>query len=209
MTNFYLIRHAECENNLANYLIGGRSNHSLLTAKGRAQAEMLGERLHAEKMNFDEIYSSTAVRARDTAKIVSSKIQFPLEKIIPSEAVLELDQGDWQGKKKSEIYTPQMLATINAAQPYFKAPNGESQYEVGKRMLNCLEQIINSNQDKQLRVAVFTHGIAIKCLLRELLNFHPDTVYKMPIENTSITELAYIEDNWIVKRINDAKHLKN
>jgi len=208
MVNFYLIRHAECENNLANYLIGGRSNHSPLTTKGAKQAELLGRRLTEERVNFDEIYSSTAVRARDTAKIVAGKIQFSEEKIILSESLLELDQGDWQGRKKSEIYTPEMLAIINPAQPHFKAPNGESQYEVGKRMLNCLEEII-ANKNEQLNVAVFTHGIAIKCLLRELLNFHPDNVYKLPIDNTSITELVYYADCWQVERINDATHLKN
>lgn len=121
---------------------------------------------------------------------------------------MELDQGDWQGRKKSEVYTPEMLKIINSSQPYFKAPNGESQYTVGKRMLACLEQIIDSNENGNSTIAVFTHGIAIKCLLRELLNFPPENVYKTILENTSITELVCVQGNWQVIRINDAEHLQ-
>jgi broad specificity phosphatase PhoE len=38
---------------------------------------------------------------------------------------------------------------------------------------------------------VFTHGLAIKFLLAELLNLEKLTAYKIPIDNTSITQLCY------------------
>ena len=100
MLDIYLFRHAESESNRNSHLIGGRSNHAPLSQLGKFQALWLGERLRNEEVRFDQVYSSTALRTEQTANIVCEKIGYPLENILYSEKLLELDQGDWQGQPR-------------------------------------------------------------------------------------------------------------
>lgn len=43
MFSIYLLRHAETDYNAHNLIIGGRSNHLMLTEKGKAQAAGAGQ----------------------------------------------------------------------------------------------------------------------------------------------------------------------
>ena len=97
MLDLYLIRHAESEMNVQEHLIGGRNDAVNLSPKGELQAWYLGKRFREDRIQFDYIYSSTAVRAQRTAQIVCQEIKYPLDRIIYSTALLELDQGDWEG----------------------------------------------------------------------------------------------------------------
>ena len=189
----------------SSHLIGGRSNHSPLTETGINQSGFLGQRFLADNIKFDRVYSSTAVRAYQTAKIACEKVQYPIENIILSEEILELNQGDWEGKNRSEIYTKETLELIKADNWNFIPPNGESQRAVEYRMLNWLEKSLFTNED--LIVSVYTHGVAIKCLLRGIMDFTPKLTYKICLDNTSITRLQYKEDGWHLFSINDIAHL--
>lgn len=42
----------------------------------------------------------------------------------------ELSQGEWEGKPRDEIYTPEMRQKMNYGQPDFRPPAGESQRQV-------------------------------------------------------------------------------
>jgi len=126
MLDLYLFRHAESQSNINQHLIGGRSNETPLSQLGELQALWPGERLRNEEVRFDQIYSSTALRTQQTANIVCEKIGYPLENILYSEKLLELDQGDWQGQPRDQIYTPETIARINQDNWNFIPPNGES-----------------------------------------------------------------------------------
>jgi len=191
--------------NNALHLVGGRSNHTPLSKVGRYQAHLLGQRLKQADVHFDKVYSSTARRTIETSEIFSQIIGYPLEKIIHSERILELDQGDWEGKVRSEIYTPEVLAKINSDNWNFAAPNGESQKTVEERMLKWLEEEILIHPEGIFGVS--THGFAIKCCLRGLLNFDPKMTYKITIDNTSLTRLQYSSNGWNLLSLNDTGHL--
>jgi len=207
MIDLYLIRHAKSEANETPHLITGRSNHSPLSEKGERQAHLLGERFRDEGITFDDVYSSTAVRTQETAKIVCSYIGFSLDGIVANDDFLELDQGDWVGRDRNEIYTPEVLQKINSNNWQFRPPNGESQKEVEDRMYARIEQDVLQQVDQDLRVAVFGHGMAIKCFLRRVMEFTPNITYRIWIKNTGITQLHYKEDGWYPIRINDSSHL--
>lgn len=207
MLDIFLIRHAESEGNLAAHLISGQSNHLPLSPLGRIQAQLLGKRLHHEKIQLDQVFCSTALRARDTALIACEQIAFPASQIQASDLLLEIDQGDWVGRERKEIYTPEMRALINADNWNFKAPNGESQQEVEERMLNFVNKQVLPAWGEGKKVAVFTHGVAIKCLLRGILGFAPSMTYKLVVNNTSITRLQYDQIGWHFHSLNDCGHL--
>ncbi|GLJ46826.1 hypothetical protein SUGI_0987880 [Cryptomeria japonica] len=58
-------------------------------------------------------------------------------------------------------------------------------------------------------VAIFTHGMAIKCLLRGLLGSNPLMTHRLCIDNTSITVLWHsFKTGWQIQRVNDTSHLR-
>ena len=215
MLDFYLIRHAESEMNVNNHLISGRSTETPLSGRGIHQADLLGKRLNQERVRFDKVYSSIAVRALDTAKIVCEQIKYSLDEIIQSDQLVELSQGEWEGKLRSEIYTSEMLARINADNWNFKAPSGESQKELEERMTAYINRNIvvpyltaeENNLGYNQITGIFSHGTAIKCFLRGIMNWDPNMTYKTSLDNTSISRLKYSKDGWRLLGMNDTAHL--
>ncbi len=184
MKEIYLIRHAETEYNRLNDKIGGRSSHLHITEKGQGQAKRLREFLSKNNMIFDKFFCSTSVRAKETISFLVDDTNT----IIYSDELEELSQGDWEGLPRKEIHTEERLAEINANNYKFKAPNGESQEEVELRMYNFIAENILSKEQSGT-YAIVTHGMAIKCLLRKILDSNPAMTYKIAIDNTSVTKL--------------------
>jgi broad specificity phosphatase PhoE len=57
-------------------------------------------------------------------------------------------------------------------------------------------------------VALFSHGMAIKCALRGLLGSDPHRTNKVCIDNSSVTVLRHSgSTGWEVQRVNDTAHL--
>ncbi|MDO8555973.1 MAG: histidine phosphatase family protein [Nanoarchaeota archaeon] len=211
MVRLYLIRHAQTAFNVDDKYIGGRSNHLLLTAEGERQACLLGDRLFDENIPFSRVYASPAVRTRATAQIVCQRIGFPLLDIHIDDRLQELSQGDWEGRFRAEVYTPEVLRWLNTEvwvdRWNRKAPNGESQKDIEQRMFGFFQEKIYALPNEEV-VGIFTHGFAIKCCLRKVLNHHPKETYRRIIENTGITILDYDTEHWSVEVINDKAHLE-
>jgi len=207
MLDIYLIRHAESEMNNNWHLIGGRSNATPLSQRGILQAVSLGKRLKYSGVVFDEIYSSTAKRTLETAKNTGLHSGFSLDDVVKASELLELDQGDWEGKPRDSIYTSEVLNLINSDNWNFTPPNGESQKAVEERMLNWVDRTLISRYSQEKTVGIFTHGFAIKCLLRGIMDFSPSLTYKITLDNASITRLKYSEIGWHLITVNDTAHL--
>ena len=207
MLDLYLIRHAESEMNNRSDLIGGRTNHTPLSEKGKRQATLLGRRFHDSGVFFDNFYSSTARRTVETAEIVIEQLGRSIDEVVQTQILLELDQGDWEGKPRIEIYTPEVLQAINSDNWNFTPPNGESQRTVEERMLGWVDKNLISRYKTDSTVGGFTHGVSVKCLLRGIMGFSPKITYKITLDNTSITRLKYSETGWHLLAINDISHL--
>lgn len=202
MFSISLLRHAETDYNALGYLIGGRSNHILLSSKGKEQALAVGMKMRKEHIKFDRVFCSVAERKKQTVELIQSQCQMTDFPVIYSEQLQELSQGEWEGKLRSEIYTPARLAEINANQWNFKAPNGESQKEVEERMFSFISNEILSKYIEG-NFLIVGHGIAFKCMLRGILGISTQTAYKLSIDNASLTKLIYhIENGWYLKCLN-------
>lgn len=208
MLSIYLIRHAESEGNVNHHLIGGQSNHYHLTPRGKEQARLLGQRLHGESLSFDQIYSSTAVRTQQTCQIAlnhTSENQSPEL----DERLLELSQGEWEGKIRADIYTPEQLSVVRSDPYDFRPPGGESQRDVESRMYDWLRDISSQYESttQPVNIAAFSHGFAIKTLVRGLMQASPIMTYRTIIHNTSMTVLYRERGMWFIDRVNDFQHI--
>ena len=207
MLNLFLIRHAESEMNNRLDLIGGRSMNSPLSLRGVEQANLLGARFKNNGIVFDEIYSFTAKRAMDTAMKTCEQFGISKENIVLSSEILELDQGEWEGKLRDKIYTTELLNSINKDPWNFAPKKGESQKDVEERMLKWVNSTLIPKHFQNITVGVFTHGMAIKCLLRGILDFSPQHTYKINLDNASITRLRYDERGGHLISVNDVARL--
>ena len=208
MLSVYLFRHAESEGNVNHHLIGGQSNHYPLSPRGEEQSHRLGARLRAEGHSFAALYSSTAVRTQATAAIATSYLE-EVPALQLREELLELSQGEWEGKVRNDIYTPEQLSVVRSDPYDFRPPGGESQRDVEHRMYSWLEEVVDTydNAPKPTAVGAFTHGFAIKTLLRGIMQGSPIMTYRTIIHNTSLTVLYREQGMWFVDRVNDHQHI--
>ncbi|KAF8064686.1 gpmB [Scenedesmus sp. PABB004] len=209
-----LVRHGESEMNLrAHQVVSGQSNSSPLTQLGRAQAAALGKHLAALHPRLAGlVLSSTAVRAADTAAIALQ--HWPSAdrpELVQLPELLELSQGSWEGAPRAACYTPDVLAAIRRDPWGFAAPGGESQKQLEARVTAAVSRALAALKPGGPPLLVFTHGLAIKCFVRGVMNSAPDLTWKIQIDNSSVTELVLVEggaaEGWHVCRVNDTAHL--
>lgn len=203
-----LIRHAESETNIKSHLVGGQINEARLTDKGIKQATALGKRWQEEKRVFAKVHSSVAVRAAHTCQIACNAIGIDLDSIQYTDTLVEISQGEWTGKLRNEVYTPETIAIINEDAWHFKPLQGESQREVEERVWAYLEtNIFSKTWKEQDVVAVFAHGIVIKTVIKHFLDSLPAMTWRINIQNTAMTAFHLTEKGWFLEYINDFSHL--
>lgn len=91
---------------------------------------------------------------------------------------------------------------------------------VERRASKWLEDAILYNKDmiretgmrgaasmEPMEIAVFSHGMTIKTLLHYIMGFDHDFIWKLTLENTSISKLYFGKDGWRLLTINDYAHL--
>jgi broad specificity phosphatase PhoE len=207
----HLIRHGQTETNVLPDVLGQEPD-SQLTQHGRWQAQMLHDRLIREDVLFDRAFSSDYDRAKDTANIViANKIP-----IVFAPPLREYDAGDWMHASRAETHTMPVVLRMAAMTNAFLPPNGESMHMVERRASQWLEEAILYNKDIQsyaseritpMNIAVFSHGMTIKCLLHYIMGFDQSFTWRLTIENTSITKLYFDDKGWRLITVNDFAHL--
>ena len=210
--DFYLIRHGQSESNALPSHLFSTEYDTNLTPRGEEQARRLGERLAAERVAFDRLYSSTYRRAIRTARIMVEAMGTP---DIPIPAVSNMREqeapDDWRGKRIDAIFTPAVSAYRDAKGHDFKAPGSESTREVERRISAWLENefIFNSElvaQPVSLTVALVGHGTAMQCLMRYILAFDQKMIWRLWLDNCSISRFRFDSGGWSLISINDSVH---
>ena len=193
MNTIWLIRHGECEVNTKNEFIGGQSNFSPLTDKGEIQARKLAHYLRNNADLKDSLFfSSTAVRAYDTARICLETLGMPKRFIEQKPRFCELDQGIWQGELRTDVYNNRVMELIEHQGLDFAAPDGESQRQVADRMERELKIQMREGYKN---IYIFTHGVAIRCLMQRLFEFHERWIFQSETNNCSITKFNWDLDD--------------
>lgn len=196
----YLIRHGEAHINVNPHLVSGRSNDSPLTEYGAEQSRLLGYHLRTKGITPSKVYSSPAVRAKQTATHMLQAMNLNVMPVMLDDMLQELDQGDWVGRPRQEVYSADVLTAIERQGKNFKAPNGESMNEVGMRMLDWANRIASDTQSEHNeRIFAFTHGIAIRCLASTLYDWARLKTYETATDNVSISLFMYQAGRWEMK----------
>lgn len=207
-SELYLIRHGESEMNTNTHLIGGRSNETPLTARGIEQARLLGKYFRENGIIPTHVFTSPALRTLQTADTTLSAMNINIKPTIANE-IQEMDQGDYVGRLRSEVYTPEVLLKIDKQGKNFKLPGGESMNDVGKRMLQWVELNVPvaTAAEVEHTTFVFGHGIAIRTLAATLHDWSRAKTYEAVTENTSFTLFISQNDGWHLQALGSTPHL--
>jgi broad specificity phosphatase PhoE len=192
-----LVRHAETDINLQE--ITHKSNDKAqLTQNGRNQAEALIGIFR--NYSIERIYSSPEARAIETAEIVASGINKPIEVIV---GLAERNWGQWGGKNWEEIENNLKKMTIEERYNFIP-PSGESWKEMDDRLKKVIDRLVNGPEEN---VAIITHEGTLRALIT-LLNKAPKaSSLSLHFNNASITMFENTNSKFTQQTINDISHL--
>lgn len=149
----YLARHGQTAYNLERRFQG--QLEVPLDRTGLGQAHDLAER--ASSHHFAALWSSTLLRARETAEIVSKRIGLEVRH---DERLVETDAGDWTDRTFAEIEreSPELFTGFISGDPSFAFPGGESFAAQGERIALALSDV----EKGPLPALVVCHGVVIR-----------------------------------------------
>lgn len=197
-----LLRHGESVGNAEGYHQGHADFE--LTEKGRAQARALASRWLTEGVTFDHAMTSPLLRARQTAEIIASALNIPLEL---NPLWMETDIGLRSGMKAEEI--AQRLPQSDFIHPYQAiGETGESWWELYLRGGRAVQDLIRRPPQRYLAIS---HGGILNMVLYAMLGIVPQADFHGPrfrFQNTGFATLTYEphQHKWRVLGINDRGH---
>lgn len=191
-TIFILIRHGS-HDRLGSVLCG-RMAGVTLSAQGRAEADLLADRLSGQRLTA--VLSSPLERAVETATPIAERQGLPLT----IEAALnELDLGAWSGKRFEELHGDPAWDLWNRARSHGRptpgGTPGESMAEAQTRIAALLDRLRRANPGGTL--ALVSHGDIIKAALAHALGLPLDFHGRFEISPASRSVL--IAGDWGLK----------
>lgn len=184
-TNLYLMRHAQSMANVLK-IVQGAGLDVPLSADGTKQAKRISEAFQG--FSFHKIFSSTALRACDTAKFI--RRYYPG---VPYEELSELNErskGIAEGMPRSEFalkYSDverQWQDGVDA-----KVDGGENLEDVEKRAMPLLKKYALANPEKN--ILFVTHGNLIKVVLGKILGISYGERIKLPQDYCALNCIVY------------------
>jgi alpha-ribazole phosphatase len=196
MLDLWFIRHGETDYNHSKRWQGHIDIP--LNDHGRSQAERLAPRL--ARTAFDAVYTSDLERARTTARLA-----LPGTHLHPDPRLREICFGYFEGKTWADL-DEGARAELSAwwKDPYRnRIRDGESFTDLEARLRAFVDELPRSG-----RVAVFTHGGVIRCMLWSVTGPPDGRSWTVALDNTSITRMQLGEDWRTLACVNDCAHLE-
>lgn len=158
MTTLHLIRHGETNWNAEGRIQG--QMESVLTELGRHQATQLQDKLRA--FDFDRVFCSASVRARQTAEIALQHVEQPVSYL---DTLKEIYLARWEGQLYAEIeeIDPLAIYAFRHEPHNFNVKGAETFADLQQRALNAVTTIVASCHGQE--VAIVSHGAWIKAVL--------------------------------------------
>jgi broad specificity phosphatase PhoE len=199
------LRHGESVGNADGYFQG--QSDFPLTSKGRAQVSALIERWAGENVTFDLIIASPLSRAQQTAEMIASALNIPLE---INDLWMERDNGDLAGLTHEE-------GNRKFPQPEYSniyqsfASTGEGDWELYLRAGRCLHELLSRKPGNYL---VVSHGGLLNQVMYSIMGIAPQPNYsgtRFRFANTGFASFIYYPrlHRWQVESINDHAHWKD
>ena len=194
MTLFHLVRHGE--HVMQGRLIAGRIPGFGLSAKGRAEAAAVAERLAGETV--EGVYASPLDRTRETAEVIALRLGLPVGL---RDDLAELDFGEWTGLTFDEVKTDRRFEQWRSCRSIAAIPGGESWRQVQDRTVGALFDLRRRHPEGT--VVVVSHGDVIRAALLFVLGMPLDLYGRIEIAIASISTVRLDDSGIRVPAINE------
>ena len=187
MARIILLRHAHSIANESGILAGQLPGISL-SKKGTEQAVDLIDRIG--RVSFDSIRMSPMQRCQETlAPWLESSNSNGLKKFILDEKLIEMNYGNWSGKKLNSLAKQPLWKVIQKTPSKVEFPQGERMTAMQKRAVASIrDAVLERAKGTHLFVS---HGDVIKAMVASLLKMKLDNFQSLVIDPASITMLEY------------------
>ncbi len=225
MSTLLFIRHAQGS--------FGKGNYDKLSETGMKQAAILGEHLHNINMQFDEIFSGTLVRHKDTADGFISKSK--TNNTPAPEIKYDTRLNEYDTEIIFSILSPVLLAEKPQLEKYYAnlLSDKKSFHIIFSEVMNMwcsgkydmkgtatwdefksgvygfLDDIMK-NYPSGKTIAVFTSGGPISAAVMKVLSLNNSKtmLIRDEVANTSITRFKYTSDRIMLSTFNEYSHLE-
>lgn len=151
---YFLMRHGESDNNVANLVCYGIDDDCHLTEKGKQQVEEAAEQLASK--GIDVLYVSPVPRTRESAEILRKKLGLPQEKLLVDDRLREVDTGVFNLRPVKE-YRAFFSSTL---EKFSKRPDGgENLEEMKNRLAEFLYEIDAKHKNEKILIVTHEYGV--------------------------------------------------
>ncbi|GAB2711090.1 histidine phosphatase family protein [Nocardia thraciensis] len=195
-----LLRHGVSTSNTAATL-AGRSPGVDLTDHGQEQARQVAERL--ARLPIEHIVHSPLLRCVRTVAPLADKLGLEPE---PEPRLLEVDYGEWTGRKLSELVTEPLWKVVQRHASGAVFPAGEGLAQVQYRAVAAVrdhDRALAERHGHDVLWVACTHGDVIKSVLADAFGIHLDGFQRIMVEPASISVVRYAPTAPHVWRVND------
>jgi probable phosphomutase (TIGR03848 family) len=181
-----LIRHGDNDYSQSNRL-PGRLPGIHLNEKGRTAVGQVAERL--SQVPITAIYSSPLERTMETAELIAGTLKLDVN---PREGLIEIDCGDWQGQKISNLKRLKLWKDVQNFPSHFSFPGGETFFVGQQRICQEIESICREHGPKDVLICV-SHADPIKLAVADYVGIPIDLFQRLYIAPASITALKILD----------------
>jgi probable phosphoglycerate mutase len=205
ITKLILVRHGEQDLRDGTVYSVGDTIDPVLSKRGESQVKLVGERL--KDHSIDSIYASPLIRAHETGKSIAQHHPHELT-LLDDLREVHLFRDAPQDRPLSDVlgeaHLKGLVNRMAREKRWDVYPLSESSFDLRKRVVNVMEEIIAGNPGKT--VAVACHGGVINAYLAHILNVDHDMFFRPG--HTSLNVVAAHEGVRAVHSLNDVRHLE-
>ncbi|MGD1918709.1 MAG: histidine phosphatase family protein [Pleurocapsa sp.] len=191
-TRVIIVRHGQSTYN-AQKIIQGRCDESVLTDKGIADAQQVGQALN--KLQIDAFYCSPLQRAKQTAETIWAGLENPPQ-LQSTDKLMEIDLPLWEKLKKDEVMTrftdEYRQWKENPHEFKMTLPDGTDHYPVGslyKQAQGFWQDTIPQHEGETILITA--HNGINRCLIMSAIGMSSDRYHSIQQSNCCISILNF------------------
>lgn len=194
-TTVIFVRHGKTPTTGAE--LPGRSPGLHLGEIGVQQANTAAERIAPLGDKVKAVYASPLERTRETAKPIAAALGLKVQR---HKGLLELDVGDWTGRKLKDLYKLPEWRTVQKYPSGFTFPGGESFGAMQTRISDTVTSLVAAHQGEV--IVCVSHADPIRALIAQAMGTHLDLFQRIVVSPCSISAVMYGTEGPVVLAVN-------
>lgn len=166
-------------------------NYPPINEIGRVEMEKISHWVMQKGLKIDKIYTSSALRNIQSARILSKICKQDFEIL---DSLKSRKAGIWSGLSFEQIEAkyPKMLEQYHINPENYWPEGGENTTELNERVAKSIDNIIKENIGN--RLIIITHGEIIQSAIKNALEIPAKNQFKVYIPTGSATQISYYSD---------------